>query len=721
MDMCLIAQSFSWFSLSSWWAIAQVVIGLGFVIFVHELGHFLVAKACGVKCEKFYVGFDAFDLKLFGRVILPRALWKMQWGETEYGIGIVPLGGYVKMLGQDDNPANFEAEQQRARAEREAANRARDAEPSPTATTAVDPLNRTQYDPRSYLAKSVPQRMAIISAGVVFNLISAVAFAAIAFQIGVNYNPPMVGVTYPGGPAWKAQLDGATILRMGDKRFDQGYATFIDMAQEAALHGDKSPIEIEYRPSGIGSDGPTQTVMVQPRIGLVPGAPFAMIGAERMQTNQLDRVTPARPWSSAAHATPPLAPGDRIVEILDQPVANIADVMRYLAPRADESVTIVVERTTNNQVERVPINVPPNPMRTLGFSCMWGSIVALQDHAPGRSAGLRIGDRLTHLNGEPIGDLLTLDLRIIRRLREGQSEWKLTVERPGSDGQPASTFDVSLNPRYPTVNPQWGDNALPLVTLGIAVESTRTIAHVTPGSAAEQQGLRAGDELIMLEAKHTPEQKRRDDYKLRTTKWDLVAEDLRYVTICEMMNGAAPDLTFEFTVRGGDGQQRQVALQPRESSEYFIPQRGLVLTMLEQEYQSRGWGESLTLGFHQTLRETTRILRILRQVATGQLSLTNFGGPGTIAVVATGEASAGTSRLLLFLTLLSANLAVINFLPIPVLDGGHMMFLAYEGVFRRPVTPAVQNALSYAGLFLILGLMLFVIFLDITRIPAWLF
>ncbi len=164
MDMCLIAQSFSWFSLSSWWAIAQVVIGLGFVIFVHELGHFLVAKACGVKCEKFYVGFDAFDLKLFGRVILPRALWKMQWGETEYGIGIVPLGGYVKMLGQDDNPANFEAEQQRARAEREAANRARDAEPSPTATTAVDPLNRTQYDPRSYLAKSVPQRMAIISA-----------------------------------------------------------------------------------------------------------------------------------------------------------------------------------------------------------------------------------------------------------------------------------------------------------------------------------------------------------------------------------------------------------------------------------------------------------------------------------------------------------------------------------------------------------------------------
>ena len=57
----LIAQAFSWTSSESWWAIAQVCIGLGLVIFVHELGHFLVAKACGVKCEKFYIGFDFFD------------------------------------------------------------------------------------------------------------------------------------------------------------------------------------------------------------------------------------------------------------------------------------------------------------------------------------------------------------------------------------------------------------------------------------------------------------------------------------------------------------------------------------------------------------------------------------------------------------------------------------------------------------------------------------
>ncbi len=82
--------------------ILVVALGLGAVIFVHELGHFLVAKACGVKCEKFMIGFDIGGYKL-----------SRKWGETEYGIGILPLGGYVKMLGQDDDPAHIADEMKR--------------------------------------------------------------------------------------------------------------------------------------------------------------------------------------------------------------------------------------------------------------------------------------------------------------------------------------------------------------------------------------------------------------------------------------------------------------------------------------------------------------------------------------------------------------------------------------------------------------------------------
>ncbi|HEV3005894.1 MAG TPA: site-2 protease family protein, partial [Pirellulales bacterium] len=90
---------------ANWPIVAAVAGGIGLVIFVHELGHFAVAKWCGVKCEKFYLGFDIGGWKLL----------KFQRGETEYGIGILPLGGYVKMLGQEDNPQQMQEEFERSK------------------------------------------------------------------------------------------------------------------------------------------------------------------------------------------------------------------------------------------------------------------------------------------------------------------------------------------------------------------------------------------------------------------------------------------------------------------------------------------------------------------------------------------------------------------------------------------------------------------------------
>ena len=165
--MYLIAALPSFLTLGNLMAFAGAVFGLGIVIFVHELGHFLVAKACGVKCEKFYVGFDV-PISI-GPIKLPAALWKKQWGETEYGIGIVPLGGYVKMLGQHDNPQLAAAEAEKARLHKD----------NPDSTG-------DEMDPRSYPAKTVLQRMAIISAGVIFNLIFGCLFAATAYMLGVN-------------------------------------------------------------------------------------------------------------------------------------------------------------------------------------------------------------------------------------------------------------------------------------------------------------------------------------------------------------------------------------------------------------------------------------------------------------------------------------------------------------------------------------------------------
>ena len=115
-------------SLSSVPSILLAALGLGFVIFIHELGHFAVAKWCDVNVERFSIG--------FGPVI-----WSRTWGETEYALSLVPFGGYVKMLGQDD----------------------------------MDPNQMTSDEiaenPRSYSSKKVWQRMLIISAGVIMNII----------------------------------------------------------------------------------------------------------------------------------------------------------------------------------------------------------------------------------------------------------------------------------------------------------------------------------------------------------------------------------------------------------------------------------------------------------------------------------------------------------------------------------------------------------------------
>src|SRR5262245_52251144 len=179
---------------ANWPVVLGVAGGLGFVIFVHELGHFLVAKACGVKCEKFYLGFDIGGLKLF----------KLQWGETEYGIGILPLGGYVKMLGQDDNPARAAEERERSLVKTvgstQASSNGSPAHSAPETATKVDEV----LDPRSYMAQSVPKRMAIISAGVIMNVIFAFIMAVIAYRIGVPSTPCTIGGVLPGDPAWQA-------------------------------------------------------------------------------------------------------------------------------------------------------------------------------------------------------------------------------------------------------------------------------------------------------------------------------------------------------------------------------------------------------------------------------------------------------------------------------------------------------------------------------------
>jgi regulator of sigma E protease len=133
----------------------------------------------------------------------------------------------------------------------------------------------------------------------------------------------------------------------------------------------------------------------------------------------------------------------------------------------------------------------------------------------------------------------------------------------------------------------------------------------------------------------------------------------------------------------------------------------------------RGPIAACVLGAHQTVVQTRRIFEMLRSFFTGGVSPGELGGPimivSTAYTIATGDSLA---KLIHLLAILSVNLAVINILPIPVLDGGHILFLAIEKLRGKPVSGDIMWYAQWAGLLVILGLMVLVFFNDIRRLVS---
>jgi len=162
---------------------------------------------------------------------------------------------------------------------------------------------------------------------------------------------------------------------------------------------------------------------------------------------------------------------------------------------------------------------------------------------------------------------------------------------------------------------------------------------------------------------------------------------------------------------------RQVELEPTAAADRFVAGRSLVFQPIYRKVQAESLGEAFRRGGRKTWEDLTLVASFLGKLWSSSISPRLLGGPIEIAKQAGKSAEEGFGRLLLFLTMLSANLAVVNFLPIPVLDGGHMVFLLYELIRGKPPSEHIVAILSYLGLALILSLMMFVFGLDLGIIP----
>ncbi|MBI3837247.1 MAG: site-2 protease family protein [Planctomycetia bacterium] len=688
--------------------ILEVAVGLGMLIFVHELGHFAVAKWCGVKCEKFYLGFDIYGLKLA----------KFQWGETEYGIGILPLGGYVKMLGQDDNPARAAEERERSRLQPGAP------EVSPNQPT--EPITETAaLDPRSYMAKSVPQRMAIISAGVIMNLIFAVVLAAVAYGLGVRDAACGISAVLPGQAAWKANLQPGDMFVQIDHSGDR-QLQFHDLMLAVALGNMEKGIDLQIKREGVTEPF---WVNLKPDPDKNPLRPT--IGVAGPATTKLAPKNPVVEGTPAAKANA-FHGDDRIVAVGGVSIHTYAELQKELARHSGEPLRFTVEREKEDATPGAPeatsqldIDLPPRPMHRLGLVMNMGKITAVQADSPAIKAGLQADDFIVSIDGQSSLDPMRLPDELRRRAGETIT---VAISRQGPSGQ-----DETLEKLVTLRDPAWPEESLTpgspvsVPAMGITYKVLNIVHQTEKGSPAAvaqlMQGdkpaaaplFASGDEIVKAEflaPKHDKPQADSAAMALVPDPVEFSGEKPNWPFFMTLLQMVPAGTQVKLTLKDG----RAATLAAEDADLWFYPNRGLVMSPEITMTKAHSLAEAMALGAQQTKEKVLEVYAFLRKLGT-QISPYGLVGPKTIVEAACSAASEGVPELLMFLTMLSANLAVINFLPIPVLDGGHMVFLILEGILRRPVNERVLAPFMYLGLLFIVLLMLFVLGLDFGLIP----
>lgn len=653
--MEILALDMSWF-LEKGLHILWVALGLGLVIFFHELGHFAVAKWCGVFVERFSIGFGPI-------------LFSFKRGETEYALSAVPFGGYVKMLGQDDmDPSQLSSEE-------------------------------IAQDPRSYSAKSVPQRMAIISAGVIMNIITGLCFFAIAFKSGIDFSPPIVGNLITGRPAWEHGIEaGDRITRINGRDVD----VFQDIMRGTALS--RGAIEIE----GVHRDGRTFSMTITPERDDLR----RLIGVSPVRDLKVGSLDPKDNWTARAGSPAAAAKfekDDVILEVGGQPMKDYIELEETLARRRSEKLDFIVDR----QGQKVTLSVEPWKFREMGLWMDIEQIASIRQGSPAEKAGLKVGDKITQVNGADVGKKINpLHLAEYFESLAGQ-EVELRVKRTVDGSPEPQLVTLKLTPADtpPWIEPPISEGApLSIPSIGAAYHLTSNILNVVPGSPAEKAGIPRGAALKSMTITSGDEKlSKLDGGQPLTIKFDDASRKNVAFALWQQQVIPLPKVTLTIQAEG-----KQFTLEPAPAAEdWYLPERGLFLIGRAEPVKADDWGGAFGMAFKHTRNSALDNYLTIRNLIFRDLSVKNLHGPIGIFQVAFEVSQQGVPRLLMFLGFLSVNLAVLNFLPIPVLDGGHMVFLIWEGVTRKKPSERVLNFAHLCGLAFVVGLMLFVICLDI--------
>jgi regulator of sigma E protease len=403
-----------------------------------------------------------------------------------------------------------------------------------------------------------------------------------------------------------------------------------------------------------------------------------------------------------------LLPGDRIVAIDGEPIETFYDLTRVVGPQAGRTLRFEVQRgeerfTTPITPEKRTIDRPlelSEDVGRIGISLNQPlSIIGISDpHGPAAMAELRNFDWIVSASGKNTERWVDLE-RILEKNRG--SLVPLTLLRPERvEGALGARLGVAVYvPRVATLTPEPGEES-GRARAGLE-PADLYLSHVVGDSAEARAGLSVGDRLLAL-----------DGRPIR--HWTVFLEELaasrdRMHTLLVRREGKLVELSYRLP-----GQAN--AEQSHAFEHYVVGIRRWSPTVPFPEIDNPS---PVAYAFHEAFRATSEVVELTAvsfvRLFQGRLSVKSIGGPLTIFDAAGEAARSGALNYLFLMGFISVNLGLINLMPIPMLDGGHLLFFFIELVARRPLSVRVREYASIAGLTLLILLMVFAFKNDVER------
>lgn len=310
-------------------------------------------------------------------------------------------------------------------------------------------------------------------------------------------------------------------------------------------------------------------------------------------------------------------------------------------------------------------------------------VMGVESGSPAETAGLLKGDAILEFDGKSVSTWRDLILQISVH---PDKTLPITLDRQGQ--KLTLAVNIAQDKTRRQISGHLGIE--PFAFYG----NDPVIDEVRPGSAAEKAGLRGGDRVLSLAGQSL-------------SYWTQMTESI------QTQKGEPFEIVVE---RAGEPVTLKAQSEFNEDNQMWL--LGITKKIDESLFVKKryGFSEAVVLGFSEGIKLWNLTLDVLGRLFTGDLSYKTLGGPIQIAKASSAAAKSGLGEFLYLMAFLSLQLGVMNLLPIPVLDGGHVVFMLFEVIARKPVSPKFRQYSTQLGMVMLLGLMLVVTMNDIDSV-----